>query len=1025
MNRRFLALCLLLAACDDAPNDPTTIVPPEAGVDGATDAGVDAVVDAAPASDAAPRDAAPADATPADAAPLDMAVDAGVVIECGNDADDDGDGRTDYPDDPGCESAGDLEEADPAQPACRNGQDDDANGLTDHPDDPGCASPDDPSEASACGGHVARDISALRRVEGTTVGEVSELQACRDNRAPEAVFLFTLRTSVETLHFDTLGSTFDTLLQVKRACDDASEVACNDDVQPGERTSAVDIDRPALGDYYVIIDGFLEEQGAYTLNIRASVRDGADCPEGDGPVQCRAGALCFEGECVPARCANGIDDDRDGRTDFPNEPGCLTLDDDDEIDPVPLPECSDGQDNDGSGFIDYPNDPWCDHAADPDEQRPPACSDREDNDFDGRIDLADPGCMGNPNGNNEFSIEHCRDGQDNDADGVIDYPNDPGCTGQLDEDETNPVPPPQCADGIDNDNDGLTDYPNDAVSCLFAADDTEDDPCQRREPTEITGLSDVRGTTAELPNDFEPSCQRNTSADDVLLWRVAEDRPLRRLVLSTRGSDFDTVLAVRDRCDQPREDDLECDDDGAPLGTSIVRISRQNPGAELWIFIDGGYPGAQGIWRLSVTAELAEGANCAGRGAWVCADGLVCREEGAAQRCRVAACDNERDDDRDGVIDFPAEVGCASASDDDEADPPVAPVCSNGVDDDADGTIDFPQDANCTFAADAFEGPDCRDGVDNDGDDALDFDRDGDGFRDRNGDPGCACNDDLSEDVDRQCDDGCDNDRDGLVDLADPGCANDPNRDSEFNVAQCRDGIDNNADGRIDFPGDPGCSSRNDPLEDTQNPLPACANGVDDDADGLIDFAQGGGGDDGCSSAADTGEGGPCDGELPAFPDNGQILGNTAVEGDNHDSTCRPGDAPDVAFRARVPYLARVEVTSEGSDFDTVVYARTECRPLTTCPEDEPMCVPASTEIACEDDVVGAQGVVEFDWDGGDFYAFLDGFGSASGNYRLAIEAVYRRGGQCGPEVVGYARCPAGFECRPDEAAGFPTCQAR
>jgi hypothetical protein len=61
--------------------------------------------------------------------------------ECSNGIDDDGDGRVDYPDDPGCAGAHALEE----DPACDDDRDNDGDGLADwdgggftHPD-PDCA----------------------------------------------------------------------------------------------------------------------------------------------------------------------------------------------------------------------------------------------------------------------------------------------------------------------------------------------------------------------------------------------------------------------------------------------------------------------------------------------------------------------------------------------------------------------------------------------------------------------------------------------------------------------------------------------------------------------------------------------------------------------------------------------------------------------------------------------------------------------------------------------------------------------
>ncbi len=50
------------------------------------------------------------------------------------------------------------------------------------------------------------------------------------------------------------------------------------------------------------------------------------------------------------------------------------------------------------------------------------------------------------------------------------------------------------------------------------------------------------------------------------------------------------------------------------------------------------------------------------------------------------------------------------------------PACSNGLDDDGDGLIDFPADPGCASAASNDESPRCQDGIDNDGDGRIDFD---------------------------------------------------------------------------------------------------------------------------------------------------------------------------------------------------------------------------------------------------------------------------------------------------------------
>ena len=68
---------------------------------------------------------------------------------CANGEDDDEDGIIDFPFDPGCNFAADVDEADPAfPPQCANGNDDDQNGRVDFPDDIGCAFAADRNERS-------------------------------------------------------------------------------------------------------------------------------------------------------------------------------------------------------------------------------------------------------------------------------------------------------------------------------------------------------------------------------------------------------------------------------------------------------------------------------------------------------------------------------------------------------------------------------------------------------------------------------------------------------------------------------------------------------------------------------------------------------------------------------------------------------------------------------------------------------------------------------------------------------------
>lgn len=103
----------------------------------------------------------------------------------------------------------------------------------------------------------------------------------------------------------------------------------------------------------------------------------------------------------------------------------------------------------------------------------------------------------------------------------------------------------------------------------------------------------------------------------------------------------------------------------------------------------------------------------------------------------------------------------------------------------------------------------CEDGSDQDGDGLVDLD-----------DPGCEGSSDAFEtDASLACDNGFDDDGDGLVDLDDPGCGW-PGGSTESPA--CDDGIDNDGDGLVDYPEDPQCSSGADDTEANQSTGGSC-----------------------------------------------------------------------------------------------------------------------------------------------------------------------------------------------------------
>ena len=134
----------------------------------------------------------------------------------------------------------------------------------------------------------------------------------------------------------------------------------------------------------------------------------------------------------------------------------------------------------------------------------------------------------------------------------------------------------------------------------------------------------------------------------------------------------------------------------------------------------------------------------------------------------------------------------------------------------------------------------CNDGLDND----LD------GLTDYTEDPGCLSADDTAEtDPGLPCDDGLDNDGWGDVDLADPGCADAADASELDPAVECDDGLDNDGGGDADL-ADPGCADAADASE--LDPAVECDDGADNDGWGDADLA-----DPGCVDALDPDDGYP------------------------------------------------------------------------------------------------------------------------------------------------------------------------
>ncbi len=300
------------------------------------------------------------------------------LAACNDQNDNDGDGKTDFPNEPGCESPSDNDETDdcpdgPGCPECSNEIDDDADGIIDFGDDVGCVSAGDTSENDC----DAETDEILRVTEGTSTASTNGFNndsqgTCGGSFGVDRLHTLKVTSELESLRVDTAGSTLDTVIYV-RGPDEcgAEELGCNDenqDVPSGN--SLVELDEVSPGVYFIFIDSF-SGQGDYTLNVRGVIKGGEACEDAliqNGLYECAEGFDCRDGVCAQAPCNNGQDDDGDGKTDFPDDPGCESPSDGDETDDCPggagCPICSNGQDDDGDGKTDFPDDPGCSFAAD-------------------------------------------------------------------------------------------------------------------------------------------------------------------------------------------------------------------------------------------------------------------------------------------------------------------------------------------------------------------------------------------------------------------------------------------------------------------------------------------------------------------------------------------------------------------------------------------------------------------------------------------------------------------------------------
>jgi hypothetical protein len=246
---------------------------------------------------------------------------------------------------------------------CTNGFDDDCDGSTD------CVDADctiDPACGPTCPERDLGGRTGLAVATGTTVGQGNDhMSTCGGGGTGADLTFGWTAPRTATYIFDTIGSTFDTVLHLRQGDCDGMQIACDDDSGGGVSSRLTQTIRAGTR-IVIVMDGFGMGAGSFVLNLR--------------PVAAETG-----------RCVDGIDNDGDGfidcvDSDCTSDASCC----------VPVPEmCGDGIDNDCDRVVD---------CADPNCRTSPfcctpmmeTCDNFADDDCDGFVDCVDASCAGIP-----------------------------------------------------------------------------------------------------------------------------------------------------------------------------------------------------------------------------------------------------------------------------------------------------------------------------------------------------------------------------------------------------------------------------------------------------------------------------------------------------------------------------------------------------------------------------------------------------------------------------------------------------
>ena len=935
-----------------------------------------------------------------------VAPDAAPKPQCSDGIDNDNDGKIDYPDDPGCTSPLQDDETDdcpsgPNCPQCANGIDDNANGLIDYPADPGCASASDNNEnmtnPAACG--TALLVNSVTFTDGQATatgilqtGGTSYLSSTNCGGAgTEVPYQIVLDSpAVLTATTDNGGSTVDTVLYLRSTCEStASEITCNDDDGTAHThgTSKITANL-AAGTYFLIVDSASTSVGGgFLLTMNLTFGEGAACTtqaECSGTFVCKVPVTAPSGttdkQCSTPSCSDGVDNDTDGLTDYPNDPGCASPADDDETDDcqgadVTCPACGDGLDNNNNGLIDYPNDPGCRSAGQPIE----GCATEQD-----AFLVASSGMTaGTTVGAHDDFDPTC--GLGNSTPDVVVLATLPAL------------------DTLTLDTTGsqfdtlLAVYPQTCVGSLACNDDNN----QTFADTSLLTMTNVAAGTYAIVVDGGQGFEGPTSGIFTL--------NLSGTIRAGGRCDGELALSGALKCSS----DSACTN-GVCIGSKQCNDGVDNDGDGL---ID--FPNDPGC---SSPDDDDETDDC------------------QTTKLTCPACGDGIDNDGDGLIDYPADPSCSSASGTTEScssTEGIAVVSTNPTSGDT-STATNDVETSCQFTS---GGPDLTYELDLPALKTLTVSMTGDfeAVLELRGvscaEPSLACVPNFDPTLtDSNLAAGkyylivdSDEGETGTFSINISGtmaigalCESPLTDSGAFTcpsgyackgitgaktcaLAACHDGIDNDQDGKTDYPQDPGCTSPSDDTEDddcqtTKLTCPQCSDGLDNDNNGVADYPA----DPDCASAGQSVEG--CPNERDTIITSGAHI--------DFAPTCGGGSEPDIVVFADLPALDSLAANTDGSSFDTV---------LSVFPDS------CTGQLACNDDGGGANNssaVALSTLTAGNYAFVIDGF--STGPFELNLSGTITTGGDCDGVLAkaGALTCATGTTCKGGDGTTGDTCTA-